>query len=601
MQAFMTILLACSVSMSMISLIWIGLLPILSKRYEAKWLYGICLLLMLGWLIPFRPVVGLSFMAVPFSADTIDQVQPVLQHTGQALPMLPAGEPVGSSPSTAGIIWKGISAIWLAGVILYVAAHGWRHWRLTQAIRRWSEPIAEARVVEAAERLKKEMNIRRPIDLRACTSLASPMLMGLWRPTIVLPSEQIAEDELMLILKHELIHFKRHDLWAKAGVLLATALHWFNPVVYLMARATAAQCEVSCDARVLRDSDFQQRKRYGATIIHMARKQAVPQAALTTLLYGGKRGMKTRLWSILDTRKKKAGVLLSGMVLIAVVGAGAVFAAQAAETSPEKNQTFDEPEKQEVIGPLTVRQEIPVAWAALQVDEYAAVAGPFVLQEGDMIQYDLQAEGNGHLNADLRKTNEPGDERGYLGAAGMTGNRFTDAGSFRVTTHLAGTYYLWIGNFDGKSLDPDNSGGLLENIQGTVRIVVDEGAKRKPTPEPLSETKGAPAQGGSIATQDGQHLSVSAFRRYTNFAKVPFQKGETFTLSVIGEEALDVEVGLLLISTDAEFGGRVNAAGGEVNITIPADGEYRIYMRNHAEEPANFELHLSKVIEGPLV
>lgn len=77
------------------------------------------------------------------------------------------------------------------------------------------------------------------------------MLVGFFHPAILLPPVKFAGDELSLILKHELIHFKRHDLWYKALILEATALHWFNPVVYLMAKAAAVQCEISCDALVL--------------------------------------------------------------------------------------------------------------------------------------------------------------------------------------------------------------------------------------------------------------------------------------------------------------------------------------------------------------
>jgi beta-lactamase regulating signal transducer with metallopeptidase domain len=77
------------------------------------------------------------------------------------------------------------------------------------------------------------------------------MLIGFFRPALLLPSAEITSDGLVLILRHELIHLKRHDLWYKALVLLATVIHWFNPVVYIMAKAIAAQCEISCDEQVL--------------------------------------------------------------------------------------------------------------------------------------------------------------------------------------------------------------------------------------------------------------------------------------------------------------------------------------------------------------
>ncbi|MFD0711680.1 M56 family metallopeptidase [Paenibacillus sp. GCM10027626] len=442
MQSFITLLLKCSVSMSVISLIWMGLLPILSKRYEAKWLYRICLLLIIGWMVPFRPAMDLSFISVKIPDYAIVPVQVEQQIAGKTAMVLPAaGEMAGEAASSP--FWWVISAIWLAGFSIYVVTHGLQHRRLTKVIRRWSEPITEAKVLEIAERVRQELDIRQPIDLKVCPSVTSPMLMGLRKPFIVLPSENISDDELALILKHEFIHFSRRDLWYKVCIMLATAFHWFNPVIYLMAKATAAQCEISCDALVLRGADFQQRKQYGEAIIGMVRKQATPRTAITTHFYGGKHGMKTRIFSIMDTKKKKAGFILLCVVCIAIIGTGAVFAAHSTATPADENRVEEDRQAMNtIIGPISVKQVIPVELDALQVNEFVAVGGPFTLQEGDIIQYDVQGEGSGHLNADLRKTADPSDDKGYLGASGLTGNHFRATTSFKVKASLAGTYYL---------------------------------------------------------------------------------------------------------------------------------------------------------------
>ncbi|WP_052292931.1 M56 family metallopeptidase [Desulfofarcimen acetoxidans] len=145
----------------------------------------------------------------------------------------------------------------------------------------------------------------------------------------LLPPVKIADDELSLILKHELIHLKRYDLWYKALFLTATVLHWFNQVVYLMAKSAAVQCEISCDALVLQGADFQQRKQYGETIIGVVRNGAKLRTALSTNFYGGKKGMKTRISSIMDTKRKKAGVAVFCVVLVGIIMSGATLAAAA--------------------------------------------------------------------------------------------------------------------------------------------------------------------------------------------------------------------------------------------------------------------------------
>ncbi len=126
---------------------------------------------------------------------------------------------------------------------------------------------------------------------------------------------------------------KRHDLWHKALILAATVLHWFNPAVYLMAKAAAAQCEISCDALVLQGADFQRRKRYGEAVIGIAKSGAKLRTVLSTDFYGGKKGMKDRLSSIMDTSEKKAGFVILCVVLIAIMGTGMTLAVTDKEPS----------------------------------------------------------------------------------------------------------------------------------------------------------------------------------------------------------------------------------------------------------------------------
>ena len=220
--------------------------------------------------------------------------------------------------------------------------HALWHGRFMKMVGRWSEPVTDLVSLGIFDSLKLEMGIKAQVGLSVCQSITSPMLVGFFHPTILLPPVKIAGDELSLILKHELIHFKRHDLWYKALILTATAIHWFNPVVYLMAKAAAVQCEISCDALVLQGADFQQRKQYGETIIGVVRNGAKLQTALSTNFYGGKKGMKTRISSIMDTKRKKAGVAIFCMALVGIIMTGATLAAAADKEPANGNVTFVE-------------------------------------------------------------------------------------------------------------------------------------------------------------------------------------------------------------------------------------------------------------------
>jgi murein DD-endopeptidase MepM/ murein hydrolase activator NlpD len=102
------------------------------------------------------------------------------------------------------------------------------------------------------------------------TGLAvSPMLVGVWRPVLLLPRHLRDFDlnEQQMIVAHELTHLRRHDpLWMAASIAAQTAL-WFNPALRKLGeRLTWAQ-EASCDRQVLAGRSQPQRKAYAAALV----------------------------------------------------------------------------------------------------------------------------------------------------------------------------------------------------------------------------------------------------------------------------------------------------------------------------------------------
>ena len=327
MQDFLTTLLQCSVSMSLVTLVYAAILPLLSKRYAVKWRYLVWLAIAAGWIFPFRPRIDLSFLHMQMPHIPVTPIQPIIS----AIPSMTDAGDVGNAPATIPLWWV-LGAVWILGAVCVVVYHALRHGSFMKMVRRWSEPVTDSESLEILDSLKSELVIKAQVRLSVCQSISSPMLVGFFRPAILLPPVNIADGELSLILKHELIHFQRRDLWYKALILAATALHWFNPVVYLMAKAAAVQCEISCDALVLQGADFQQRKQYGETIIGVVRNGAKLRTALSTNFYGGKKGMKTRISSIMDTKQKKAGVAVLCVVLVGIMMGGATIAAAASDS-----------------------------------------------------------------------------------------------------------------------------------------------------------------------------------------------------------------------------------------------------------------------------
>lgn len=167
------------------------------------------------------------------------------------------------------------------------------------------------------------------VDVYETDLAVSPMLIGVWRPVLLLPRHLRGFDVLQqqMIIAHELTHLRRNDpLWMAASIAAQTAL-WFNPVMRELAeRLTWAQ-ELSCDQQVLAGRPQPQRKAYAAALVGQFKLQR--HAFGPALAFGGfsATSLTARMLLIRQGGAKAIGSLRRCAV---VAGFGAVFAASLA-------------------------------------------------------------------------------------------------------------------------------------------------------------------------------------------------------------------------------------------------------------------------------
>ena len=70
-----------------------------------------------------------------------------------------------------------------------------------------------------------------------------------------------------MIFRHELIHWRRKDLWYKLLLLAARSIHWFNPLVWRMAKRAERDLEISCDSMAVQGRDAAYRKAQRRSIL----------------------------------------------------------------------------------------------------------------------------------------------------------------------------------------------------------------------------------------------------------------------------------------------------------------------------------------------
>jgi len=389
MQNFLITLLICSITMSVLALLYMAATPFLEKRYSAKGRYVVWLIIMVGLIIPFRPQWGNALFSVEVPTSTPPSVVQINgEAPSQIIPPtnLPPIDNVKISETALNISWWQIGfAVWAAELIIFIAYHGIKHYRFGKMVRRWSEEITDGYILSLLESLKSEMGIKQRIPIYLCAFAGSPMIIGLFKPRILLPTVEMAQEDLCFILKHELVHYKRKDLLCKYLIMAATAIHWFNPIVYKMARAVNVLCETSCDAEVLRNADENTRQSYGETIIGVVQYHSKLKTALSTNFYGGKNSMKTRISSIMDTSKKRVGAVIVSLVLVATLSTGFAFAVNA-YTAISDNSTLT----------VTVNPDSnPIEANTLTADEAAQYAARHILEifgvdiDGSVVQMTL--------------------------------------------------------------------------------------------------------------------------------------------------------------------------------------------------------------------
>ena len=228
-----------------------------------------------------------------------------------------------------------ILIIWAIGVVGILTYHIIQYIKFHRQVKRWGEQEEDEETWEAFHNVVDDMGLaHKKINLMTCPFITSSMLTGLFKPVILLPERNFDQDELTLIFKHELVHYKRHDLLVKFLSLIAIAIHWYNPFIYLLSGQMQAEGEASCDEHVLKDVDLKNRHFYAEVIIGMIGKKN-KMTFLATNFYGGKLGIKKRLTSVMDTKRKlpiiSYGLLI--LVLCVIFFSGSVFATTNYESS----------------------------------------------------------------------------------------------------------------------------------------------------------------------------------------------------------------------------------------------------------------------------
>lgn len=208
---------------------------------------------------------------------------------------------------------------YLAGAAAFLLCQGVSYVRFRRTVRRWRSGVTRGDYRALLQDTARSLNVTAP-EMFVCEAISTPAVTGLFRPTLLLPHEGYDSNELRYILRHELCHLKRRDMLLKLVLLAANAMHWFNPVVYLMLRQADEDIELACDSAATDGLDRAERAAYSRTLL--AAVQSHVRALPATTCFGGTvERLKRRITNVLGAQKKR-GLGVVALVLALTLTAG---------------------------------------------------------------------------------------------------------------------------------------------------------------------------------------------------------------------------------------------------------------------------------------
>ena len=344
MKQFLLSFLLTSVTTSILVILLSLLFALFKTRVSARAKYVIWFLVLLSFLFPFRPQFGSGLIRMNAgSTITINTVAT----------QVPSGTAQAASQVTDKTIepnlWQSflnlpwfeiLIAIWLLGFVFSIARYAYSYILFRKMLKRWGTPVEDEGTLAQLQKIQEEMGIKNKVRLLHYPVSQSPMLTGFRDILIVLPESDYTKEELQLVFRHELTHYKHYDVLVNLLAILVKSLHWFNPIVRLACRETQEVGEMYCDYEVLNDQDMHYRTFYGETILTMIDRSKKTPIALTTCFYSEKFNLKRRIISIMDSRlpKKFLSTIFVVAVSVLLLLTSSVFAIETSAINVQQTQ-----------------------------------------------------------------------------------------------------------------------------------------------------------------------------------------------------------------------------------------------------------------------
>jgi beta-lactamase regulating signal transducer with metallopeptidase domain len=201
--------------------------------------------------------------------------------------------------------------VWLIGITVLLASRIANEITCRAKIFR----CANSFISESALTLAECLGLRRPPSLFVSDEVRSPLVIGLWRPAIVLPRTITGTaEELEMALAHEMAHIGRKDLPWQAAMSLTSIVFWFLPPAHWIGKLAKAEAEMACDRLALELTQTQSAN-YSRLLVHLSSHTPLPSAVIG-MAARSRRQLERRILALKHRFAKPHGALLAVATLL---------------------------------------------------------------------------------------------------------------------------------------------------------------------------------------------------------------------------------------------------------------------------------------------
>ena len=181
------------------------------------------------------------------------------------------------------------SFLWLAGIAVMLCYTLISYWQLRR------------RVLDA---------VRLRCNIYQSERIASPFVLGIFRPRIYLPYG-INQQDMVYVIAHEKAHIRRKDHWWKPLGFLLLTIHWFNPLMWLAYILLCRDIELACDEKVIKTLEREDRANYSVALLQCSVSH---RSIAACPLAFGEVGVKNRVKNVLNYRKPRFWIILTAVI-----------------------------------------------------------------------------------------------------------------------------------------------------------------------------------------------------------------------------------------------------------------------------------------------